>query len=49
VSTVAGCLGHANPAMTLSAYAHAVEASDEALALSLADSLDGDTGHDGGV
>ncbi|MGH3655181.1 MAG: tyrosine-type recombinase/integrase, partial [Micromonosporaceae bacterium] len=32
VRTVAGRLGHANPAMTLRVYAHAVEAADEAVA-----------------
>ena len=37
VRAVAGRLGHTNPAMTLRVYAHAVEASDEALALSLAE------------
>jgi integrase len=35
VRTVAGRLGHANPAMTLRVYAHAVEAADEALAKTL--------------
>jgi integrase len=32
VRTVAGRLGHANPAMTLRVYAHAIEAADEAVA-----------------
>jgi integrase len=35
VRTVAGRLGHANPAMTLRVYAHAVEAADEAVALTI--------------
>jgi integrase len=35
VRTVAGRLGHANPAMTLRVYAHAVEAADEAVAKSI--------------
>ena len=35
VRTVAGRLGHANPAMTLRVYAHAVEAADEAMARTL--------------
>ncbi|MCU1429766.1 MAG: integrase family protein [Actinomycetia bacterium] len=39
VRTVAGRLGHANAAMTLRVYAHAVEAADEALAASLAGAL----------
>ena len=33
--TVANRLGHANPAMTLRVYAHAVEAADEAVAKTL--------------
>ncbi len=40
VRTVAGRLGHANPAMTLRVYAHAVEGADRALASSLAATLD---------
>jgi integrase len=44
VRTVAGRLGHANPAMTLRVYAHAVEGADQALASTLGDLLDaGDT------
>lgn len=43
VRTVAGRVGHANPAMTLRVYAHAVDAADEALAATLADALDGDS------
>lgn len=35
VRTVAGRLGHANPAMTLRVYAHAVEGADQALAAEL--------------
>ena len=40
VRTVAGRLGHANPAMTLRVYAHAVEAADEAVAKMLGGLLD---------
>jgi integrase/predicted nucleotidyltransferase len=40
VRSVAGRLGHANPAMTLRVYAHAVEGADQALASSLAGTLD---------
>ena len=40
VRTVANRLGHANPAMTLRVYAHAVEAADEALAASFGRMLD---------
>jgi integrase/predicted nucleotidyltransferase len=43
VRTVAGRLGHANPAMTLRVYAHAVEGADRAIATSLAATLDGDS------
>jgi predicted nucleotidyltransferase len=39
VRTVAGRLGHANPAMTLRVYAHAVEGADQALAEELAAAL----------
>jgi integrase len=39
VRTVAGRLGHANPAMTLRVYAHAVAAADQAVAVSLGDAL----------
>ena len=42
VRTVAGRLGHANPAMTLRVYAHVVEGADEALAATLGQALDGD-------
>jgi integrase len=41
VRTVAGRLGHANPAMTLRVYAHVVEGADEALASTLGQALDG--------
>ena len=40
VRTVAGRLGHANPAMTLRVYAHAVENADASLAAHLGDLLD---------
>jgi integrase len=40
VRTVAGRLGHANPAMTLRVYAHAVETADEAVAKMLGGLLD---------
>jgi integrase/predicted nucleotidyltransferase len=40
VRTVAGRLGHANPAMTLRVYAHAVEGADQALAAELGAALD---------
>lgn len=40
VRTVAGRLGHANAAMTLRVYAHAVEAADETLAQALAAALE---------
>jgi integrase len=40
VRSVAGRLGHANPAMTLRVYAHAVEGADQALATTLASTLD---------
>jgi integrase len=39
VRTVAGRLGHANPAMTLRVYAHSVEGADRALAGALGDAL----------
>ena len=35
VRTVAGRLGHSDPAMTLRVYAHAVDAADEAMAITL--------------
>jgi integrase len=41
VRTVAHRLGHADPAMTLRVYAHAVQAADEAVAESLGRALDG--------
>jgi integrase len=41
VRTVAGRLGHANPAMTLRVYAHAVAAADQAVAASLGEALKG--------
>lgn len=40
VRTVAGRLGHANPAMTLRVYAHAIESADVQLAESLGTLLD---------
>jgi len=40
VRTVAGRLGHANPAMTLRVYAHALDAADQAVAEQLGDLLD---------
>jgi len=43
VRTVAGRLGHANPAMTLRVYAHAVEAADEAVATTLGEVLGGES------
>jgi integrase len=39
VRTVAGRLGHANPAMTLRVYAHAFAAADQAVAAALGDLL----------
>jgi integrase len=42
VRTVAGRLGHANPAMTMQVYAHVVDGADEAVALTLGRALDGD-------
>jgi integrase len=41
VRAVAGRLGHANPAMTLRVYAHAVAAADQAVASSLGEALKG--------
>lgn len=41
VRTVANCLGHASPYVTLRIYAHAFAAADEALAASLGGMLDG--------
>ncbi len=42
IRTVAGRLGHANPAMTLRTYAHALDGADAGVAATLAESLDGD-------
>lgn len=42
VRTVAGRLGHSNPAMTMRVYAHVVEGADEAVAVTLGQALDGD-------
>jgi integrase len=42
VRTVAGRLGHANPAMTLRVYAHAFAAADQAVAVGLGGILKGD-------
>ena len=39
VRTVAGRIGHSNPAMTLRVYAHAVEQADQALGAALGDQL----------
>ena len=41
VRTVAGRLGHANPAMTLRVYAHAFAAADQAVATGLGNLLKG--------
>ncbi len=41
IRTVAGRLGHANPAMTLRTYAHAIEGADIGVAETLAGALDG--------
>jgi len=41
VRTVAGRLGHANPAMITRVYVHVVEGADEALASTLGRALDG--------
>ncbi len=43
VRTVAGRLGHTNPAMTLRVYAHAFAAADQAVAASLGEVLKGST------
>ncbi len=40
IRTVANRLGHANPSMTLRTYAHAVEAADAPIALTLSNVLD---------
>lgn len=42
VRTVAGRLGHANPAMTLRVYAHVAEGADQAVASTLGQVLDGE-------
>lgn len=42
VRTVAGRLGHANPAMTLRVYAHAFAAADQAVAAGLGEILKGE-------
>ena len=42
IRTVAGRLGHANPAMTLRTYAHALDGADAGVAATLAASLDGE-------
>ena len=47
VRTVAGRLGHANPAMTLRVYAHAVQAADEAVALTIGAALSPEAPADG--
>ena len=39
VRTVAGRLGHSDPAMTLRVYAHAVESADQAVAVALGEAL----------
>ena len=41
IRTVAGRLGHANPAMTLRTYAHAIDGADAGVAATLAVALDG--------
>ena len=46
VRTVAGRLGHANPAMTLRVYAHAFAAADQAVAVSLGELLKGPAGQE---
>ncbi len=48
VRTVAGRLGHANPAMTLRVYAHAFAAADQAVATGLGDLLKDPTPGAGG-
>jgi integrase len=42
VRTVAGRLGHTNPAMTMRVYAHVVEGADAAVAQTLGRALDSD-------
>lgn len=41
IRTVAGRLGHANPAMTLRTYAHAIDGADSGVAETLASALEG--------
>jgi integrase len=43
IRTVAGRLGHANPAMTLRTYAHALDGADAGVAATLASALEDDT------
>ncbi|MEO5900307.1 MAG: site-specific integrase [Ilumatobacteraceae bacterium] len=43
IRTVAGRLGHANPAMTLRTYAHVLDGADAGVAATLATSLDEET------
>ena len=43
IRTVAGRLGHANPAMTLRTYAHAIDGADAGVAATLATVLDGES------
>jgi integrase len=42
IRTVAGRLGHANSAMTLRTYAHALDGADAGVAVTLASALDAD-------
>jgi integrase len=49
VRSVAHRLGHADPAMTLRVYAHAVEAADQGIAELLGSVLGGDPGSTGVV
>jgi len=42
IRTVAGRLGHANPAMTLRTYAHALDGADAGVAATLASALEVD-------
>jgi len=42
IRTVAGRLGHANPAMTLRTYAHALDGADAGVAATLATALEED-------
>ena len=43
IRTVANRLGHANPAMTLRVYAHALDIADQAVAETLGAALDNST------